>query len=188
MARRVGRPRAGDPELTRREILRAAEERFAAAGFDAATTREMASRAGVNVATLHYHFGDKRRLYEAVRQESARGELPRLPEGGSKTERLGGFVSALTDFTAERPSLSRLSLLDLLTRGTEADPRARALASAFEELGASDAARAAELGVYLVTLLDASLLAGGTNGNRERCRRLLVSAALEAAGLDAPTL
>src|ERR1019366_6322895 len=52
--RNVGRPRGGDPVETRRGILNAAEECFAASGFVGATTRRVAARARVNVATLHY--------------------------------------------------------------------------------------------------------------------------------------
>ena len=64
--RHVGRPRGGDPVETRRVLLDAAEECFAKAGFAGATTRQMAARAGVNVATLHYHFGSKEELFQAV--------------------------------------------------------------------------------------------------------------------------
>ena len=77
----VGRPRDGNPEETRREILRAAGEAFAACGFVGATTRAVAARAGVNVATLHYHFGSKEGLYRAVLENASRGTLPAVPSG-----------------------------------------------------------------------------------------------------------
>ncbi len=77
----VGRPRDGNPEETRREILRAAAEAFAACGFVGATTRAVAARAGVNVATLHYHFGSKEGLYRAVLGNACRGTLPAVPPG-----------------------------------------------------------------------------------------------------------
>jgi AcrR family transcriptional regulator len=110
----VGRPRDGDPEETRKEILRAAEGAFAAEGFAGATTRKIAADARVNVATLHYHFGGKKGLYRAVLTEVAAGELPQVPESGTTEERLRRLVGALFDFTAKRPSLSRLALLDEL--------------------------------------------------------------------------
>jgi AcrR family transcriptional regulator len=46
--------------------LEAALMVFAERGYDAATIREICSRAGANVAAVHYHFGDKRKLYEAI--------------------------------------------------------------------------------------------------------------------------
>jgi len=53
-------------ENTRGRLLEAAAEVFAEKGFQGATTREIAARARANIASLHYHFQDKRRLYLAV--------------------------------------------------------------------------------------------------------------------------
>ena len=109
----VGRPRDGNPEETRREILAAASEAFAAAGYVGATTRAVASRAGVNVATLHYHFGSKEGLYRAVLEAAGRGTLPNLPPGDA-AETVARVVEALFRFGEERPDLARLALLDAL--------------------------------------------------------------------------
>ena len=66
--RRVGAPAepiaSGDD--TQARVLTAASELFAAHGFARTTIREIAERAGVNVAAGHYHFGSKRELYLAV--------------------------------------------------------------------------------------------------------------------------
>lgn len=47
-------------------ILDAAERVFADSGFHGATTRAIAEGAGANPALIHYHFGSKEALYEAV--------------------------------------------------------------------------------------------------------------------------
>ena len=120
----VGRPRDGDPEETRKEILRAAERAFAAAGFSGATTRKIAGDARVNVATLHYHFGGKKGLYRAVLTEVVHGDLPPVPEAGSPAERLRRLAGALFDFTSKRPFLPRLSLLNDLAGPAEDAPDA----------------------------------------------------------------
>ena len=67
--RAEGRPGADD---TREKVLRAAEEMFADRGFYGATVREICLRAGVNVAAVNYHFGDKLTLYTEVLRRLAR--------------------------------------------------------------------------------------------------------------------
>lgn len=50
----------------RSAILDAGERVFALHGFDGAGMRRIATEAGVAQALLHYHFGTKERLFEAV--------------------------------------------------------------------------------------------------------------------------
>jgi AcrR family transcriptional regulator len=51
---------------TRTKILKAAIKVFSDRGYDRATVRDICQRAGVNVALVNYHFGDKMELYLAV--------------------------------------------------------------------------------------------------------------------------
>lgn len=53
-------------EETRWRLLQAATEVFAEVGYHAATTREICRRAGVNLASIHYYYGDKAELYREV--------------------------------------------------------------------------------------------------------------------------
>ena len=57
---------AGLEQPTAGRILLAAEEVFAEHGFSGATTREIAKRAGVNIANIHYYWGSKDGLWQAV--------------------------------------------------------------------------------------------------------------------------
>ena len=47
-------------------ILRAAEQVFAETGFSGATTADIAAKARLPKANVHYYFGTKERLYRRV--------------------------------------------------------------------------------------------------------------------------
>jgi AcrR family transcriptional regulator len=60
------------PELTRDKLIEAAGHVFAERGYRAATVREICRRAGANIASVSYTFGDKMGLYTEVLRESVR--------------------------------------------------------------------------------------------------------------------
>lgn len=51
---------------TKERILGAAETLFAQRGFDGASLRQLTSAAGVNLASVNYHFGSKEKLVKQV--------------------------------------------------------------------------------------------------------------------------
>ncbi len=68
----------------RRDLLVAAYELIAQKGFEGLRTRDIATRAGVNISTLHYYFGTKEALLEAVvlfvaEKFAGEGDLSRAP-------------------------------------------------------------------------------------------------------------
>ena len=54
-------------------ILSAAEQVFAAHGYEGASTRHIAGEAGVNMAMLNYYFGSKDGLFKAVLERRIAG-------------------------------------------------------------------------------------------------------------------
>lgn len=48
------------------KILSTASELFAHHGYNRASLRQLTQKAGVNLAAVNYHFGDKKSLYKAV--------------------------------------------------------------------------------------------------------------------------
>jgi AcrR family transcriptional regulator len=63
---------------TRTKLLDSAGQVFAERGFQAATVREICARAGVNIALINYHFGDKEKLYAEVLRHSMGSTEPEL--------------------------------------------------------------------------------------------------------------
>src|SRR5271170_8521969 len=66
-------------DATRHQLLEAAGEVFAEAGFRNATVREICQRAGANVAAINYHFGDKETLYTEVLRYAHGKALEKYP-------------------------------------------------------------------------------------------------------------
>lgn len=64
-------------ESTRARILDSAEYLFSEHGMNGASLRTIVAHAGVNTAAVHYHFGSKKGLLEAV---FARRILPMAEE------------------------------------------------------------------------------------------------------------
>ena len=198
---KVGRPRGGDPVQTRRAILNAAEGCFAASGFVGATTRQMAALAGVNVATLHYHFGSKEELYRAVLDAVTRDDISFPGSGETPERRLSSAVEALWDFGAAHPARPRLSLLHRLAGPAPAagaleapdDRRATLLARMLTETGLETPLPPAETARVILALLDSALVAaqdGHGSGAAspwavaDAARAGVVAAALRVAGVS----
>lgn len=80
--RRRGRPKGGATDA-RSRILAAAAEEFGAFGYDAATVRGIAARAGVDPALVHHYFGTKADLFAETIEIPLRPDLaiPRILAG-----------------------------------------------------------------------------------------------------------
>jgi len=109
------------PGSTKARILAAAQEVFAAKGFEGASTREIAARAEVNISSLHYHWESKERLYLAIFErilqqlvDLLRDEIviPESPEDArAVVERAMGLTF---DFYVENPTVPRLLMRRLM--------------------------------------------------------------------------
>jgi len=88
-------------DATRLLIIESAIDVFGTHGFEDASTRLIARRAGVNLAALHYYFGGKWELYRACAEQ--------LAEVGEA--RVAPFLALM-----DQPHASREALLELLHR------------------------------------------------------------------------
>ena len=80
--RRAGRPSAAASAETRERILRAACERFAAAGYGRARNQEIAAAAGLTSAALYHYYDSKAELFAAAWRHGlalVHAGLPRRP-------------------------------------------------------------------------------------------------------------
>jgi AcrR family transcriptional regulator len=68
------KPRAARTRATRRRIVDAAAELFIGQGYGNATLEQVASRAGVAVQTVYFHFGNKRTLLKEAVDVAAVGD------------------------------------------------------------------------------------------------------------------
>jgi len=99
------------------KILNAAEEIFATAGFGGARTAEIAKKAGVNKALLHYYFSTKEGLYQAVMDrllfeliEIAQGVLKKGLKGDALVD---GIFDAFFDYAAKHRYFARLTTVEV---------------------------------------------------------------------------
>ncbi len=101
---------------TQRRILEAAGKVFSERGFRNATVREICGEAGVNIAAINYHFGDKKGLYhdtlkywQAVAFEKY--PLARPGPAGSSEERLEWFIRQFMNRIFDKGKGSRFGKL-----------------------------------------------------------------------------
>jgi TetR/AcrR family transcriptional regulator, regulator of cefoperazone and chloramphenicol sensitivity len=84
---------------TKKRIIETAGNIFAELGFQNTTVREICKQAGVNIAAINYHFGDKKGLYLAVLKYGKDSAFQRHPleimpdKPFSPEDRLKDFVS-----------------------------------------------------------------------------------------------
>ncbi len=81
---------------TRQKLIDVAGQTFSEKGFEATTVREVCQLAGVNIAAIHYHFGDKERLYiEAVKHAHCQQGVVHFdwPPGCPPEQKLAGMIA-----------------------------------------------------------------------------------------------
>lgn len=105
-----------DPESMKARILAAARDVFGEYGFHGTTTRMIAKKVGIDISTLHYHWGDKKDLYEAVILDMNRDlgreliEVEKNIHGRPLGERIKISINMMTDYLFAHPEISNLVL------------------------------------------------------------------------------
>jgi AcrR family transcriptional regulator len=109
-------------------ILASAAEMFSSVGYNGVSTRDIASKAGVNEVTIYRHYLRKRDLYLAVldselQQVKLSGDLlakiAEAEDAGTAIARTSELIAAMM---MQRPQLLRLLQYSALELGDDIDP------------------------------------------------------------------
>lgn len=119
--RAPGRPAAAGPEW-RARLLDAAIACFTRNGIAATSLRAIAAEAGVTPALVHYYFGDKAQLVQALVEERLLPALAPLRErieqaGDDPAALIAGYVHGIGDAIAANPWLPALWVREVLCEG-----------------------------------------------------------------------
>lgn len=98
-------------------ILQAAESVFAERGYGGTTTAAIAEAAGLPKANVHYYFGTKKALYDAVLDNILSlwlGPMQDIQEDADPATALTAYVAEKMRYTRERPSASKVFANELL--------------------------------------------------------------------------
>ena len=108
-------------EDRRQQIVEIASELFSQRGFNGATTKEIADRAGISQAIIFRHFPSKEAIYSAILDHKLKQAAERIggrlrDAAGRKDDRayFGELAFDLLDLYSKDPSLIRLLLFSAL--------------------------------------------------------------------------
>jgi len=120
----TGQEGAASPD-TREAILAAARAGFAQRGYDGASTRSIATAAGVDAALIHHYFGSKQRLFVAAMELPFDPDMVRLRVIAGSRDTLGERVVRFFLELWEEPV--RRQILLGMVRSAMTDPEAAAM-------------------------------------------------------------
>ena len=110
------------PDSMKARILSAARKLFGEYGFHGVTTRMIAKEVGIDISTLHYHWGEKQELYEAVLtdlSDEIRAKLvdiEALVHGKPLAVRLEVAIDVMCDHLFGNPESANLMLFSYFSK------------------------------------------------------------------------
>ncbi|HRI80366.1 MAG TPA: TetR/AcrR family transcriptional regulator [Cyclobacteriaceae bacterium] len=118
MAKTIQKHVKRDAVSTQEKIKAAAHKVFLSKGYAAATTRDVAEEAGINLALVNYYFRSKKNLFEMVMQEKIQFLLgtifPIISDASSSLDqKIEGIANAYIDFLTKNPDLPTFILNEL---------------------------------------------------------------------------
>ena len=104
-------------DTTEQKILDAANDVFIQKGMDGARMQEIADKAGINKALLHYYFRTKEKLFGAIFTRVLSIAFPQITSlmisGIPIKEKLSKFIDAYIDLLSKNPHLPSFILKEI---------------------------------------------------------------------------
>jgi AcrR family transcriptional regulator len=114
---RPGRPAADKGVEAREALLAEASRLFALHGADGVSLRRIAKAAGVTPAMIHYYFGSKEGLYDAMLARTFARVVSRVRTAMSRGGGLADLLDVLIEAFAAEPWIPTLVVREVLTEG-----------------------------------------------------------------------
>ena len=119
-----------EPDSSAALILKCAETLFSNKGFEAVTTRDIAKASGKNISTIHFHWLNKKTLYEAVYRIHSRQLLTFVMEteaaiadsGLVSTQAVEQWVDKTIDLLIDNPAIAKLAWQSVSRQNTPEIP------------------------------------------------------------------
>jgi AcrR family transcriptional regulator len=106
-----------DADATRRRLLDAAIEEFAAFGVAGARVERIAEHAGSNKAQIYHYYGSKDQLFDAAFEAIADRVISEVP---MDVRDLPGYAAQLAQLFDQQPEIVRMITWQRLERGADA--------------------------------------------------------------------
>lgn len=105
-------------------IINIAVELFSTKGFEGTSIRELAAKAGVNIAMVNYYFGSKEKLFEALIENKVaymKGKLEELVANKSlsEIEKIDVIIESYVERLLSQPAYHRVIHQELLVNQRE---------------------------------------------------------------------
>lgn len=151
-----------EPESSRRLLL-AALDAFADRGFEAATTRDIAQRAGMSPAAVYVHYRSKLDLLEEVIRIGHEAVLEEtqaaMRERTAPDERIAAFVQAFSAWHARYATLARVTQYQLGSLPPDRFGGIRALRRTIERIVSNELERGMQDGRFDVADVQGTVFA-----------------------------
>jgi len=122
-----------DQKSTKAKLLKAALDIFSKEGYDAATTRAIAKKAGVNESLIHRYFESKLGLFLALkaqyRQDFITQYLAKHPENENLADELVAFLKYKLESSRQNKKFFKLSISRAIL-----DPKVRDTVQTYAQL------------------------------------------------------